>query len=424
MSKFFGRLFAKKMANVNIERDFYTMSTVNGYEAEIQFYGEIVKTRPVDWWTGEPEPGNFIMLDEFLEDLKSISNAKNILMRIDSLGGDSDASVTIHNRLRELKAYKTAIVDGVAMSGGSLIMSAADIIKVNLSSQVMIHKCWSYLRGAYNADELRDAARLFDAVDKQQVAIYKRKTGLKDEDILAMMAETTFLVGQEILDKGFADELLDSDEGKLEIAASADKRFLFVNGKPLHMVPFAILPKDTPTVTAAQADAIKKNKPAMPGSEGGNNLMAKNLEELRKENPELAAAVEADIKAAAAAAAAAVVPAGTSTDQGTVNTAISEERKRQQEIDEIASMVNDDELVQEAKYGEKACTAQELAFRSMKKQAQQGTQHLDNTNADYQKSQAAQVPAVPMGGKDNAQAEVDATIDAGVEAAKKAFGGK
>lgn len=147
--------------------------------------------------------------------------------------------------------------------------------------------------------------------------------------------------------------------------------------------------------------------------------MAKNLEELKKENPELAAAVEAEIKAAAAATA----PAGTSADQGAVDTAINEERKRQQEIDGIASMVNDDELVKEAKYGDKACTAQELAFRAMQKQAKQGDQHAANAAEDYKKSNAAQVAAAANGGDDNPVTKVNEDVDAGIEAAKKAYSG-
>jgi len=79
--------------------------------------------------------------------------------------------------------------------------------------------------------------------------------------------------------------------------------------------------------------------------------MAKNLEELRREDPELAAAVEAEIKAAMKQN-----PAGTAADV---------EKKRLQEIDAIAPAVNNPALVHEAKYGEKACSAQELAYRAL-----------------------------------------------------------
>ena len=43
----------------------YTMAMLDGENAEITMYGEIVESRPIDWWTGEPEPGAFIIQGEF-----------------------------------------------------------------------------------------------------------------------------------------------------------------------------------------------------------------------------------------------------------------------------------------------------------------------------------------------------------------------
>lgn len=109
-----------------------------------------------------------------------------------------------------------------------------------------------------------------------------------------------------------------------------------------------------PTITPAEADAINNKIPVKSGSVGGNKpmgkIMAKNLGELRKENPELAATIEAEVRAA--------------VKQSAINAVVAAERKRLQEIEDIAEAINDDELVFEAKYGEEACTAQELALRA------------------------------------------------------------
>ena len=383
----------KPPAVVNIRRDCYTMSMTDGMDAEIQFYGEIVKTRPIDWWTGEPDPGNFIILDEFLEDLKAISGAKTLLMRIDSIGGDSEVSIVIHNRLRELAAEKTARVDGIAMSGGTHIACAADHVQVRLCTQFMIHKCWSYLWGPYNADELRDEATRFDATDKSQLAIYKRKTNLNDDEILSMMSVTTYLVGQEIIDAGFADELIDGAEEKPEIAASADGRRLYVNGHPMRLSPFAKLPEGIKTITAAQADAINKNLPVETGSNEGGTPMPTNLEELKKENPDLYAQLMAEAQAAAPAAPAASGAPGNQEAVATaVKDAIAAEQKRQKDIDEIAPAINDAKLVKAAKYDE-PCTAEQLALKAMQKQAQLGSNHLQNAQEDFTESNAGKVGA-------------------------------
>lgn len=41
--------------------------------AELNLYGEVVKTRPIDWWTGEPVPGDFIIQDEIMKDLDELT---------------------------------------------------------------------------------------------------------------------------------------------------------------------------------------------------------------------------------------------------------------------------------------------------------------------------------------------------------------
>lgn len=403
LKEIFTRKTSPKPPMVNIRRSCYTMMMTEGMDAEIQFYGEIVKTRPIDWWTGEPVQGSFIMLDEFLEDLKAIQGAKTLLMRIDSIGGDSEVSIVIHNRLRELAAKKTARVDGVAMSGGTHIMCAADIIQVNPASQVMIHKCWSYFWGAYNADELREMADQLDPTDKSQVAIYKARTGKTEEELLAMMSKTTTLVGQEIIDNGFADEMLDAAYDKLDIAASTDGRLLLVNGRPMRMPPSAKLPDGIKTVTTSQEDGKNKNQPAEPGNQEGGNIMAKNLEELRKENPELADQIMAEAKAAVSA------------DAGA---AVESERKRIAEIDEISALY-DEETVKEAKYGEKACTAQEMAFREAQKAAKQGKKVVGDLEDDINASGAKKVTATPAGADDDKPLTPAQRMAAGRADAKK-----
>lgn len=140
---------------VNIQRPCYAMASTDGQTADITMYGDIVEKQPIDRWTNEPIPGQYIVESEFLNDLAQIEGCSQITIRMDSLGGDAGVSILIHNRLRELAAKGTklvCIVDGVAMSGGSLIMCACDTVRVNPSSLVMIHKCWSFVLGAYRKD--------------------------------------------------------------------------------------------------------------------------------------------------------------------------------------------------------------------------------------------------------------------------------
>lgn len=403
---------------VSIQKNVYAMATTDGRSAEITMYGDIYEQQPTNWW-GEPIEGQFVLLSEFLSDLEQIAGCKEITIRMNSYGGDAGASNTIHNRLRELArngAKLTCIVDGVAMSGGSLIMCACDTVQVNPSSLIMIHKCWTFLWGGYNADELRDQADQQDAWDKMQVEIYKRKCGMPDASILDMMADTTYMTGREAAEKGFADEVLE-DADPVNIAASADGRSLFVKGRQMHLAPGMFAPDNIPTVTpgASAAALTNKNQPATAGSQNGGKTMANTLEELRKENPALADQLMAEARAAAAAAPAASAPAAptattpastpaapVTTAQGTTPSTgapdpVQVERQRIQDIDALAGLY-DAETVQQAKYGENACTAQEMAYRAAQKAAKQGRNFVASLEADTSASGAQQVGAAANDG--------------------------
>ncbi|MEG0941977.1 MAG: Clp protease ClpP, partial [Oscillospiraceae bacterium] len=303
------------------------------------------------------------------------------------------------------------------MSGGSLIMCACDTVRVNPSSLVMIHKCWTLIYGGYNADELRDQAAQNDAWDKAQAAIYKRKCKLSDTAINDMMADTTYMTGREAIEKGFADELLEDAE-PLDIAASADGRSLFVRGKKMHLAPGMFATDKIPTVSPAdEAAEINTKLPGIPGGqEGGKKPMAKTIEELRVEYPALTKQLEEEAQAAAKAP---------GTDETAVRAAVEAERTRQQEIDSISASI-DPELVREAKFGEKACSAQELAFRAMKRQAELGEQHLAGVADDATASGGAAVAASasPADDKPSTKQEIEAQAKADAEAYAKEKEGK
>ena len=394
----------------DIRRACYAMAMgSNSDEAEIVMYGEIVESQPLDYH-GDPIDGSYIIQKDFLDDLNDVvrSGAKKLKIRMDSLGGDAGVSILIHNRLRELAGegiHITCIVDGVAMSGGSLIMCAADTVIVNPSSLVMIHKCWSFIWGGYNADELRAMAKQNDAWDQAQINIYNRKTGLSETVISHMMSDTTYMTGKEALEKGFADEIT---EEEVPIAASADRRSFIVKGHQASLAHGMKVPENIPTVSAAPSVDINKKQPDPDtGSNEGGNPMATNLEELRAENAQLASQIESEVRAAVSAESA-----------GAIEQATEAERKRISEIDEIARLY-DEETVREAKYGDHPCSAQEMAFRAASKAAKSGGAFMANAKADSDASNTAQVGASAAPDEGNKSEDVKADAKAAVASYKK-----
>ena len=387
---------------VSIKKDCYAMATSDGISAEIVLYGDIVEELP--WWAKEEDKSKYIIQDEFLKDLKQIENCKEITIRMHSLGGDADVSNLIHNRLRELSRKGTAlicIVDGAAMSGGSLIMCACDKVRVNPSSLIMIHKCWRFFFGGYNADELRKIAEQNDTYDKMQVEIYARKTGLSEEEIISMMAETTYMTGREAVEKGFADEVIEGAE-PLKISASADGQSIFVRGKQIRLSPGMFAPDFIPTVeTATQAvETNTSNSANAENSEGGTNTMA-------NENTQGVMATENNVE---------TTPTPTATPatdvQAARDEAVRAERERLQGIDEVAHLF-DNSLVAEAKYGENACDAATLCHRAALANAKAGKAFMASVISDNENSGAQNVGAAPA-----EDSNVSATADSVPEAAK------
>ena len=409
---------------IDIKKECYAIASVNGSAAELKMYGQVVEKRPKNFWTGKEVEGNFIVMEEFIEDLKVLENVKKITIRMNSVGGNVYAALPIYNRLKELKAHKTVIVDGVAMSAASFIMCAADTVKVNESSLIMVHKASLFIFWeSYNADGLRKDADFLDTVDRTIAAAYEKKTGLGADEVMRLMSEETYMTGKEAVAKKFADGL--TDEKPVTIAASADGRTLWVNGSaerlffPLSGLPEGYLITGDPAEggpAGPEADESNIDKPGQAGGKEQSFIMAKDFEELKKEDPQLAEKLMAEAQAAASAEL-----------EGKAGEAGKAERDRIREIDEISALF-DDETVRDAKYGEKPCTAQEMSYRAALKAAKDGKAFMAALEADAEGSGAGGVGASPPpedkkpeGDKEDAEAE---GRKAGKEYAKMTGGNK
>lgn len=376
--------------------------------AEIIMYGEVVESVPIDWWTGEPVDGLYIVLSDFLKDISALKSKNKVTVRINSIGGDLEAGVAIYNRLKEMSNV-TTITDALAASAASIIFQAGSVRQVYSASQVMAHGASVMMYGSYNLQDLDLVRERVDAANKQVIAIYEETTGQSRTQLKHLVEKTTWMTGQEIIDQGFADEMISGKD--VTMSMSADRSVFLCNGVPMNYKKFISIPNNVTVMPktkkqTATADAYNQNIP-----EGGNNM---TLEEMRAQHPELVKQIEDAAKA--------TVKADTSVVE---NAAVNAERQRIQEIESIENSIADKELVKNAKYGDKPMSAQELAFQAMQKQAQLGNQFLSDNKKDTQNSGAAGVQSTPNGGEiKNKDQEEAADIMAAVNAAKQIRGGK
>ncbi len=199
------------------------------------------------------------------------------------------------------------------------------------------------------------------------------------------------MLGEEAVEKGFADELMENGE-KLEIAACADKSALIVNGGYFPLMglkcPESIPMAEESEPESGEGAAIENEKHKEVKTVGKDLKEIKDLKELKAENPELAAAVEEEIKSAC------LKEQETASGEA-AKKAAEAERKRIAEIDEIAAIYSAD-TVKEAKYGDEACTAAEMAYRAAKEDAKRGEDYLRNMQRDNEASKAEKVTGAAL----------------------------
>jgi ATP-dependent protease ClpP protease subunit len=375
--------------------------------AEITMYGDVCAQQPVDWWTGEPEPGMYITPEGFLDDLAQIKDKGHITIKLNSCGGDLYTGIAIHNALKGLKGHKTVIIEGIAASAASVIACAGDDVQVYPGSMIMIHGVAGMFRDYMTIGDLKQAIKGFDAAEQAIAEIYHAKTGTDTDTLRSMMTKETWMVGQTAVDKGFANTLL--GEGGPAMSLSADKKVLLVAGVRHDVKAFHNIPGDIPVTqgdpAAPAAGTNNKTRPTNKAggkNEGGNNPMTE--QELRAQHPELVASIE---RAAVEAARTEIV---------------ASERARLQAIESIEAQIGDSQLIADAKYGENACDAAQLALKAMQKQAAQGAAHLAGVKNDAANSGAGEVTGTPNGGNSD-NGEDDKAEFAGIINAYKSISG-
>ena len=352
----------------------WNIASVSEDEGEIVLYGDVVSQQPIDWWTGEPSPGMYITPEGFMEDLALVKDKAKITVKLNSCGGDLYTGIAIHNAIKSLSAEINVVVEGIAASAASVIMCAGDTVSVYPGSLVMIHEPACAVIDYCGIDDLKAIIKMLNAGIDACAEIYAVKTGDEVDHLKSMMHKETWMTGKEAIDKGFADELLAGADPDMQMIG---RDVLMVAGvrhdiKGLH-IPESLGIKRISA--AAKAEDIKPHDEAIEPEKGETNMDFNTIEELRTAAPELVSQIETEAAAQAVAQ------------------AVADERARQRAIDEIASVVGDDELVQEAKYGENTCTAEQLALRAMQAQAQLGAAHLSNVAADNAASGAQKVEA-------------------------------
>lgn len=162
---------------------------------------------------GDPDWGMVGSL-QVIDALRQMQGQR-VTVRINTPGGSVDEGVAMYNAMRRHDGGVDTVVDGIAASMGSYLMLAGDKRSVSKNSMVMIHNPWSFAFG--NAIELRKTADVLDKYLERMLPDYSEKTGKAVEELKPLLDAETWFVGQEIIDNGFAQVMLDRDADEPEM---------------------------------------------------------------------------------------------------------------------------------------------------------------------------------------------------------------
>jgi ATP-dependent Clp protease protease subunit len=138
------------------------------------------------------------------------ADGKDVVVNINSGGGDFFEGLAIHSLLSEYEGNVRVRVLGLAASAASIIALAGNETAIAKSGFIMIHNSWTVAVG--NKDDMKEVAKMLAKFDDSMAALYAKKTGLDEKEVAKMMAAETWLSGEESMNMKFAHSFLGDDE--------------------------------------------------------------------------------------------------------------------------------------------------------------------------------------------------------------------
>ncbi|WP_334137019.1 head maturation protease, ClpP-related [Corynebacterium variabile] len=150
----------------------------------------------------------------------------DLLVRVNSPGGDVYDGLAIMNALRAHDGTVTAVVEGLAASAASfIVVGGADRVVVRPTAEIMIHDAMSFVGG--NAAEMLAAITDLERISDNLASIYADRAGGDAAEWRDRMKAETWFSAQEAVDAGLADAVEDgrpAESGRVPVSALSRTR--------------------------------------------------------------------------------------------------------------------------------------------------------------------------------------------------------
>jgi ATP-dependent protease ClpP protease subunit len=150
-----------------------------------------------------------VTAQDFVRDLMGL-RVSNIIVHINSPGGDVFDGLAIFHALRDHPANVEVRVDGLAASAASFIAMAGDTVVCQRNAQMMIHDASGICIG--NASDMQEMVDLLDRCSDNIADIYAQRAGGTTAQWRAAMQAETWYTGLEAVAAGLADSTADPGE--------------------------------------------------------------------------------------------------------------------------------------------------------------------------------------------------------------------
>jgi len=154
------------------------------------------------WWDDEITPRMF--KDELF------SGSGDIVVWINSPGGDCVAASQIYTMLMDYTGNVTVKIDGLAASAASVIAMAGTQVLMAPTALLMIHNPMSIAIG--DTEEMQKAIAMLDEVKESIINAYEIKTGQSRAKISHLMDGETWMNANKAIELGFADGILEDSK--------------------------------------------------------------------------------------------------------------------------------------------------------------------------------------------------------------------
>ena len=161
---------------------------------------------------------------------------KDILVRLNTPGGDVFDGMAIFNSLANHKGKVTIRIEALAASMGSVLAMAGKEIQAYSNTMMMIHDPWIYTAG--NQYELREMADLLEKISGNMLDVYAGRSKIGKREMKEIMKAETWYTAKEAKEKGFIDTILETGKAAkaqfdLTMYANAPDGICSIEGRDL-----------------------------------------------------------------------------------------------------------------------------------------------------------------------------------------------